>query len=108
MDTEVTVHEAKMHLSKLFQRVINGERIIIGKSGKPVVLLSPLPFVKDRGTEVEISWSGSMMVMSSKPSRFRPIRSRPLQSSIQRSPDTVLIRFIGHIVLLFNLAGPPA
>lgn len=42
MDTKVTVHEAKMHLSKLLQRVMNGERIIIAKAGKPVAVLSPV------------------------------------------------------------------
>jgi prevent-host-death family protein len=42
MDTKVNVHEAKTHLSKLLQRVMNGERIIIAKAGKPVALLSPV------------------------------------------------------------------
>jgi prevent-host-death family protein len=42
MDTKVNVHEAKTHLSKLLQRVMNGERIIIAKAGKPVALLSPI------------------------------------------------------------------
>jgi len=38
MDTKVTVHEAKIHLSKLIQWVMNGERIIIVKSGKPIAV----------------------------------------------------------------------
>ncbi len=42
MDTKVNVHEAKTHLSKLLQRVMNGERIIIAKAGKPVAMLSPI------------------------------------------------------------------
>ncbi len=42
MDTKVNIHEAKTHLSKLLQRVMNGERIIIAKAGKPVALLSPI------------------------------------------------------------------
>lgn len=42
MDTKVNVHEAKTHLSKLLQRVMNGERIIIAKAGKPVAVLSPV------------------------------------------------------------------
>lgn len=32
----VSVYEAKTHLSRLLERVANGERIIISKSGKPV------------------------------------------------------------------------
>jgi prevent-host-death family protein len=42
MNTKVNIHEAKTHLSKLLQRVMNGERIIIAKAGKPVAVLSPV------------------------------------------------------------------
>lgn len=37
----VNMHEAKTHLSRLVDRVAKGEKIIIGKAGKPVALLSP-------------------------------------------------------------------
>jgi prevent-host-death family protein len=37
----VNVHEAKTHLSRLLQRVINGEEIVIAKAGKPVACLTP-------------------------------------------------------------------
>ena len=47
MDTKVNVHEAKTHLSKLLQRVMNGERIIIAKAGKPIALLSPIEAVPE-------------------------------------------------------------
>jgi len=40
--TVVNIHEAKTHLSKLLQRVMSGEEIIIAKAGKPVALLSPI------------------------------------------------------------------
>ena len=42
MNTKVNIHEAKTHLSKLLQRVMNGERIIIAKAGKPIAVLSPI------------------------------------------------------------------
>ena len=42
MTATVNVHEAKTHLSKLLERVMNGEQIIIAKSGKPVAVLAPL------------------------------------------------------------------
>jgi prevent-host-death family protein len=48
MDTKVNVHEAKTHLSKLLQRVMNGERIIIAKAGKPVAVLSPIKAAPER------------------------------------------------------------
>ena len=43
MTTTVNVHEAKTHFSKLLQRVLEGEEVIIAKAGKPVAVLSPLP-----------------------------------------------------------------
>jgi prevent-host-death family protein len=40
MDT-VNIHEAKTHLSRLLERVADGEEIVIGKAGKPVAKLVP-------------------------------------------------------------------
>ena len=37
----INIHEAKTHLSKLLQRVIAGEEIVIAKSGKPVARIVP-------------------------------------------------------------------
>ena len=39
---QVNVHEAKTHFSKLLQRVMSGERIIIAKAGHPVAELRPI------------------------------------------------------------------
>jgi prevent-host-death family protein len=39
LPTVVNVHEAKTHLSKLLERVRNGEEIVIAKAGKPYALL---------------------------------------------------------------------
>lgn len=36
---EVNTHEAKTHLSKLIERALAGEEIIIAKAGKPLVKL---------------------------------------------------------------------
>ena len=35
----VNIHEAKTQLSRLLKQVSNGEEIVIGKSGKPIVRL---------------------------------------------------------------------
>ena len=43
MTTTVNVHEARTHFSKLLQRVLEGEEVIIAKAGRPVAVLSPLP-----------------------------------------------------------------
>lgn len=42
MTKTVNVHEAKTHLSKLLERVAQGEEVIIAKSGKPVARLVAL------------------------------------------------------------------
>ena len=39
--TEVGVHEAKTHLSRLLARVAAGEEILISRGGKPVARLVP-------------------------------------------------------------------
>ncbi|MBX3615648.1 type II toxin-antitoxin system Phd/YefM family antitoxin [Nitrosomonas sp.] len=38
----VNIHEAKLHLSELIEKVVAGEEIIIVKAGKPVAKLVPL------------------------------------------------------------------
>lgn len=45
---QVNVHEAKTHLSKLLQRVMSGEVIIIAKAGTPVARLSPITAPPER------------------------------------------------------------
>lgn len=39
----VNVYEAKTHLSRLLDRVLAGEEIVIGRSGTPVARLVPIP-----------------------------------------------------------------
>jgi prevent-host-death family protein len=39
--TQVNIHEAKTNLSKLIDKVLKGESVIISKSNKPVVKLVP-------------------------------------------------------------------
>ena len=42
MNTEqVNIHDAKTHLSRLLQRVVAGEEIVIAKAGKPVAKIVP-------------------------------------------------------------------
>lgn len=39
--TEVNVHEAKTHLSRLLRRVLSGEEVIIAKAGRRVARIVP-------------------------------------------------------------------
>lgn len=43
--TKVNVHEAKTHLSKLIEKVKNGEEVVIAKNGVPEVRI--VPFEKE-------------------------------------------------------------
>ncbi len=38
----VNIHEAKTHLSKVLERVVAGEDIIIAKNGQPIARLVPI------------------------------------------------------------------
>ena len=39
---QVSVHEAKTHLSRLLRRASNGEEVVITRSGQPVARLVPM------------------------------------------------------------------
>lgn len=41
MTTTVNMHEAKTHLSRLVERVEQGEHIVIARAGRPVAELRP-------------------------------------------------------------------
>lgn len=42
MSVGVNIHEAKTHLSRLLERALGGEEIVIMKAGKPLVRLMPV------------------------------------------------------------------
>jgi prevent-host-death family protein len=39
--TIFNIHEAKTHFSKLLERVLRGEEVVIAKAGKPIARLMP-------------------------------------------------------------------
>ena len=39
---QVNMHEAKTHFSELVAKALGGERVIIAKNGKPLLVLAPL------------------------------------------------------------------
>ena len=43
---QLTIHEAKTHLSKLIQKALAGEEVIIAKGKQPLVKLVVLPEVR--------------------------------------------------------------
>ncbi len=40
--TKMNIHEAKTNLSKLIEKALNGEEVVITKAGKPKVQLVPI------------------------------------------------------------------
>jgi prevent-host-death family protein len=59
VSSTVNIHEAKTHLSRLLERVQQGERITIAKAGRPIAVLGPIsdatgkrPIGLDRGKVV--------------------------------------------------------
>jgi prevent-host-death family protein len=50
--TKVNIHEAKTNLSKLLEKAMNGEEVVIAKAGEPMVRLVPIK------KETEKDWFG--------------------------------------------------
>lgn len=46
--TQVNIHEAKTNLSKLIEKVLQGEDVIIKKSNKPIVKLVMVDELKNK------------------------------------------------------------
>jgi prevent-host-death family protein len=42
MSRTVNIHEAKTHLSRLIEKAVKGETVIIAKAGKPLVKLTAI------------------------------------------------------------------
>lgn len=42
MEKAVNIHEAKTHLSRLIERVEQGEEVVIARAGRPVARLVPM------------------------------------------------------------------
>lgn len=64
----VTIHQAKTNLSKLIERVSEGEEIIIARGSKPVARLVPLQETKERRRPG--SWKGKFTIA---PDFFDPL-----------------------------------
>ncbi len=46
--TQVTIHEAKTHLSRLIRQVLTGEEVIIARGKQPLVKLVMLPELRQQ------------------------------------------------------------
>ncbi len=46
--TQVGIHEAKTHLSRLLRRVAAGEEVVIARAGRPIARLVPVRETRPR------------------------------------------------------------
>jgi prevent-host-death family protein len=65
----VNVHEAKTNFSKLLDRAAKGERIIIGKAGKPLARLEP--FSNTRAVHRQFK-GGTLKLQAQSPQLLSP------------------------------------
>ena len=70
----INTHEAKTHLSKLLERVANGEEIIIARAGRPVARL--IGFRRTPKRRAGGQWKGLV--------RIAPDFDAPLPDEIER------------------------
>ena len=56
----VNIHEAKTHFSRLVERAMRGEEVVIGKAGKPVARL--VPYREDDTPRVPGGWEGRVWI----------------------------------------------
>ena len=54
------LHEAKTHLSRLIEKALAGEEVIICKAGKPIVQL--VPFTQKRRKRSPGGWEGKVKI----------------------------------------------
>lgn len=58
--TVVNIHEAKTHLSKLINATLEGEEVIISKSGQPLVKV--VPYQPELESRCPGNWTGQVQM----------------------------------------------
>lgn len=57
---KITLHEAKKHFSKLIDLVMQGQEVVICKSGNPVARL--IPFTYEKKVRKPGVWAGKVTI----------------------------------------------
>ena len=79
----VNIHEAKTHLSRLMEKVANGESFIIAKAGKPIGKLVPL----DEAEKPKKRRIGFMKGMFTTPDDFNTMMQDEIEDMFYGKPD---------------------
>jgi prevent-host-death family protein len=69
----VNMHQAKSSLSKLVERALAGEEVVIARNGEPLVKL--VPVLKERKARVPGRWKGKIWIA---PDCFDPMSEEEL------------------------------
>ena len=69
----VNMHQAKSSLSRLVQRALEGEEVVIARNGEPLVKLVPVP--KERKPRVPGRYKGAIWIA---PDCFEPMSEEEL------------------------------
>ncbi|WP_160003332.1 type II toxin-antitoxin system Phd/YefM family antitoxin [Rhizobium sp. 18055] len=80
----VNIHEAKTHLSRLMEKVANGESFIIAKAGKPIGKVVP---IDQPETAPKKSRIGFMKGMFTTPDDFDTMMAEEIEEMFYGNPD---------------------
>lgn len=89
MAVEVDDHDAKTHFSKLLQRVMGGEEVVIAQAGRPIARL--VPYTSSPGDRIPGRYAGQFQV----PDDF----DAPLPVDIQAAFEALLFTLPGDWVV---------
>lgn len=77
----INVQEAKIHLSRLIERVVTGESVLSGKHGKPLAELSPYAPRTDPFDRMLISQAAEEnLVAITRDDKFEPYPMKLIQT----------------------------
>lgn len=78
----VNIHEAKTHLSRLLERVAQGDSVVIARAGKPIAKIVPLTAGEAKPARRLGFMAGRMRV----PDDFDSMGAQEIEASFEAAP----------------------
>jgi prevent-host-death family protein len=91
----INIQAAKTHLSKLVEKVIAGEEVILAKSGKPLVRL--LPYQQTKTPRISGQWEGQVWECSDC---WKPEEEDLLNTGASLMPDEEFSAYRGGALMV--------
>ena len=99
----INIHQAKTQLSKLIEKVLVGEDVIIAKAGKPIVKLTPYKeILKDPRNRIFVSVATAWEISIKQKKGKLPLKTT-LEECFRKSNFEILEIKLPHILQLENL-----